>query len=78
MQKWEYISVVASGSGQGGGETNFYNGQTRQRVCDGSENEVVKFLNQLGRDGWELVSANYHQNNLGVRRAEYVLKRPLP
>lgn len=63
MQKWEYLFVVAfSGRGEiDNSRPESVNGESFRKWANLSDGEevplLVEFSNQLGEQGWELVSA---------------------
>ena len=65
MQHWEYKMVDS----YGGREVT---GIDHEKVNQKPLPKVLDYLNQLGREGWEVVGFASHS---GVN--EYVLKRPL-
>ena len=64
MQQWQYKTMKLATSG-------FFNATVDSAALDG-------LLNQLGKDGWELVLL--HQIPAELKRGEFiaVLKRPVP
>ncbi len=68
MQKWEYAWVVVNT------EKRYYrvNGT---RYALGESQDYYQVLNEMGREGWELVAAELPA--VGPARSTYVFKRPL-
>lgn len=71
MQKWEYMFVWIDLS--------------RPREANGKElpnwekgPNVYAFSNQLGEEGWELVSNVFTEDSLRFNRCRLIFKRPKP
>jgi len=54
MQKWEYLRLEIFYSGDGATITPSYD---PNRALAVSKPGVIKYINKLGRENWELVSA---------------------
>ena len=80
MIKWEYRSISIATYDWNANETKrvAFEINTSQEVISLSpdETKVMRELNQLGRQGWEVISVNYDRLPDGVI-VEYFLKRPL-
>lgn len=75
MQKWEYLVLqIGYNTDEGGGRVKWVNGGTHAKW---GQNKVKLYdaLNELGREGWELVGIEKRGTQATVDPL-YVLKRP--
>jgi hypothetical protein len=90
MQKWEYREVQFEGSGNHGVllSDTFSAGQYAHTKRDdkmhvmGPWDLCMQYLNELGEDGWEIISAQMVYSGEGAHahpaKQWFVLKRPKP
>ncbi len=77
MQKWEYLVVQLNGStGQFGGEKVFARYVNEQEIRDWKKSSLHALLNQLGEDGWEMVSTTGYTAGGSINSLFF--KRPKP
>ena len=73
MQKWEYLFIDA----------NWVNNEWRVKHINGEKYAIGKttitiydYANQIGEDGWELISAPYTADEFNNPTPRLVFKRP--
>jgi hypothetical protein len=81
MTKWEYASMLVSiGNGEDGDFTVIkmhLNTESKStNLLLGNAGRPLNELNKMGKEGWEVISANERFVETGVSFA-YLLKRPL-
>lgn len=69
MQKWEYIEVTVPMRDDTQAVRIYLNGE--QAIPESKPSVLYEFLNQLGRDGWEMINFAFYPN----RTAFYYFKR---
>lgn len=72
MQKWEYLFLITDS--RKNDLPRFLNGREIKDWQRGLS--LVEFTNQLGEQGWELVSSQPHYYGASVEEVRMVFKRP--
>lgn len=85
MQKWEYFEVtliyglINSKAGKAAWFPRRINGKDvlhEQGWDESAKTDGLRFINQLGEEGWELVSSSYPYPHDGGRDFVLMFKRP--
>lgn len=78
MQKWEYVTFTAAYATKDDlGIVKFFDGKELQGWKDANQRRyVVDFLDEMGEQGWELVSVMWRPAANTVFDPIYYLKRP--
>jgi hypothetical protein len=71
MKKWEYIEVTAPMREDSQSVRIYLNGQ--EAVQESMASALYEYLNNLGKDGWEMISFAFYPN----RTAFYYFKREI-
>lgn len=74
MQRWEYLVLRGEYGGFSGRFMPRYSNE--QELRDWKKISLYSFLNQLGADGWELISTSGYPP--GNNENEMYFKRPKP
>ncbi len=75
MQKWEY-SVLRHTSGSMGSEVVYIGPDGVRKKVPLGEEDILKELNKLGVEGWEVASYGNAESMGGIYRETWTLKRP--
>jgi hypothetical protein len=71
MKKWEYIEVTAPMREDSQSVRIYLNGE--EVVPESKSSALYDYLNQLGRDGWEMIGFAFYPN----KTAFYYFKRAI-
>jgi hypothetical protein len=71
MKKWEFIEVTAPMRDDAQSVRIYLNGE--EVVAESKTSALYEYLNNLGQDGWEMVSFAFYPN----KTAFYYFKRPV-
>ena len=72
MQKWEYLFVNTLLKG----DTWYAKTANGKHLNSKSDTTMYDFANQMGEDGWELVSAPYTSDQDNRIKPRLIFKRP--